>query len=185
MSFFSSNKTQSTLSTDSSISKDILSQVRVMGEKSHSPLMPSGAPANLPAQAPSNAAPNPVTNPFIHDEPIPQVEVATPEIQTAQPNTPLSVPASPQQSIPSPSSTQPIPTNEQHREHSSKILIIGAIIAVGLILMMGIYFYLEQTKDAQLKDKANQEAAAQLQAETKDTNTTPSEETKPDLENQA
>ncbi len=187
MSLFSSNKPQNTSTESEGISKDILSQVRVMGEKSRSPLTQNSAPVNLPTS--SSASANPVSNPFIHDEPIPQVEVVAAPVSaptlggTTQSSAINQIPAAPMpamQDIPKPKLTS---EEGHHGEHSSKIIIIGSIIAIGLILIIGIYLYLEQAKDAQLKDQAEQQAAAaESQPETQASN---SETAAPALENQA
>jgi len=161
MSFFGSKKTEADTIVESNITPDVLSQVRIMGEKSQAPTAPVAAVANTPAAtAPST---NPVTNPFLQNEPM-----------VAQ------VPLSPVNQVPTPpvSPTSPAPlsgaitmkaSEEGTHGHSSKILIIGSILTVGLILIIGIFLYLEKIRDAEIADQPKIEESVAAESDTKET----------------
>lgn len=164
MSFFGSKKTETTAPSEQTITPDILSQVRIMGEKTTPPpLSPnSNQPVSLPTPPPQST--NPVSNPFLQGQPMAEAPLQTPapmapvnteaSLRTAPISpSPISQPASP---------VAPLPNNiileksEQQtgHSHSSKILIIGSILAVGLILIIGIFLYLEKIRDAEIVDQA-------------------------------
>ncbi len=150
MGLFGTKKTNNPLPSETSIAPDILSQVRVMGEKA--PAGESAAPHNLPTTPVST---NPVSNPFIQDQDDSVVTPATTEATSVAPMNPISQ-FTPPQPVATPGvepalkiMNNPVAgVGEEH--HSSKILIIGSILAVGLILIVGIFLYLETIHDKEI-----------------------------------
>lgn len=150
MNLFGSKKTDNSTQSASSVASDILSQVRVMGEKAPAELSSNSVLPHTPPVA-NNSNPNPVNNPFIQEE-----EAA---LQAFEPTTTPTA-ATEQQAgaqdrpalIPQPTASADVPIDEEGKSHSSKILIIGSILTVGLILIIGIFLYLESTHDKALVD---------------------------------
>jgi hypothetical protein len=197
MSLFGSKKTNSS-SSDNSITPDILSQVRIMGEKASSPLTASGsAPSGLPVA--SGQSTNPVSNPFVHEEVIPEIpqipqvsEMPTaPRMSQPMSQTEVSAPAfaaeSPLRGASLAPMPQPAPLGEGGQpqeggahEHRSKILIIASILAVALVLIIGIFLYLEKIKDAEIAGQP-----PLVEPTTTETPTTPKAEAQPALETEA
>ena len=159
MSFFDSKQKESAAS--GVVTQDILSQVRVMGEKAPSPLV-QGVNANTQTRNPLQEE-NPVSNPFIQGESAP----GNLPIETGEKDTvvfPNMVPT-PETTLPG-GANIPVPQPEQNavqhgdsfekKEHSSKVLIIGSILGIALLLIIGIYFYLEKVKDTEIAQKETQ-----------------------------
>jgi flagellar basal body-associated protein FliL len=186
MSFFQSN--QKKTSEENVVATDILSQVRIMGEKNPSAQAQGTSNGGVVSNQNQNQQ-NPLSNPFIHAD-----NSALPP-QAAIP-TPTSTPPAPAPSPAVPSTTEsffkPAPTgqNQQNvttfgspvtnpnikkeieildrRDHSSKVIIIGSILTIALVLIMGIFFYLEKVKDAKMaaeQDRVNEQATATIPEE--------------------
>jgi hypothetical protein len=149
MNLFGSKKTENKTTDNQNITPDILSQVRVMGEKARPAMGANTVPSTLPTS--DNLTANPVSNPFVHDEVIPAVDpvtIAEPaSIAPSQDPTPLE---------------EPIKVEKTQHEHTQKILIVGSILTVGLILIIGIFLYIEKTKDAEVIEPVAIEAPQDL-----------------------
>ncbi len=180
MSFFGTKKTENPSSSDQAVASDVLSQVRIMGEKSAvSTATNSTVPAGLPTGIEQST--NPTSNPFLHKENAPQPGTPTTPLGTGAetPSKPASpvLPVSPIGTFPNTITLNTTPQKEKH-EHASKILIIGSILAVSLILIMGIFLYLEKIKDAEIVDQPQIEESATIEAPAETT-------TEPTLETEA
>ncbi len=165
MSFFDSKQKETAPS--GTITPDILSQVRIMGEKAPSALGQSTAQTSPQRELPHQE--NPVSNPFIHNENTPSnlpIEtgemdtVAIPNAVTAETSMPENVPVPPMAPGFSPQQG-PDGNSFEKKEHSSRVVIIGSILGVALALIMGIFFYLEKVKDTEIAEKETTELPAE------------------------
>lgn len=157
MSFFDSKQKEVPLS--GAITPDILSQVRIMGEKAPSALGQSTAQASQKKELPHQE--NPVLNPFVHsDTTVPSnLPLETGEMDTVAIPGAISSLSSSAQSPLEPIIKPPLApqgadgNSYEKKEHSSKVVIIGSILGVALALIMGVYFYLEKVKDTEIAEK--------------------------------
>lgn len=164
MSFFDKQKEAPSSGT---ITPDILSQVRIMGEKAPSALGQSTAQVSQGKELPHQE--NPVSNPFVHsDSTIPSnLPLETGEMDTVAIPKAVSPGFASAQSPLEPVKMPPLTpggadgNSYEKKEHSSKVVIIGSIIGVGLALIMGVYFYLEKVKDTAIAEKEAVEAPAE------------------------
>lgn len=144
MSFFAKKK--STPIPETTISSEILSQVRVMGEKSAS----SAPSQSSPQPAAALSTNNPVSNPFIQksEEVAPEVQIPSRGVDTA----PIQQQVAPDNNIQMTIDRITLDDGKgiAKEKHSSKIIIIGSILAVALVLIIGIFLYLEKVRDAEI-----------------------------------
>jgi hypothetical protein len=165
MSFFDAKQKEES-SNSGAITPDILSQVRIMGEKAPSALGQSTA--QVPSQRELPHQDNPVSNPFVHTENTPgnlpietgemdTVAIPNAVIPTPEPENPLVPPSAPVFSA----QHGPDGNSFEKKEHSSRVVIIGSILGVALALIMGIFFYLEKVKDTEIAEKETVDVPAE------------------------